>query len=82
MKKILFTIALIITMGVTATAQSDGFFRSYCDNDYTNRTEDNTFILPSSHGTDYDYDSAPLGSGLLILTALGAGYALKKKRKS
>ena len=78
MKKILLAIALIITIGVTANAQSDGFFRSYCDNDYTNRTEDNYFILPNAHGTNSDYDSAPLGSGLLILTALGAGYALKK----
>ena len=82
MKKILLSIALIITMGVTATAQSDGFFRSYCDTEYTNRTNDNTFVLPNAHGTNSDYDSAPLGSGLFILTALGAGYALKKKRKS
>ena len=82
MKKILLAIALIITLGVTATAQSDGFFKSYGNNDYTNRTDDNIFVLPDAHDTNYDYDSAPLGSGLLILTILGAGYALKKKRKS
>lgn len=81
MKKILFTIAILMTMAFCANAQSDGFFRSYGNNDYTNRTNDNTFILPNAHGTDYDYDSAPLGSGLLILTALGAGYAVKRKRK-
>ena len=81
MKKILFTIALIITMGVTANAQSDGFFRSYDNNDNTNRTEGNHFVLPNAHDTNSDYDSAPLGSGLLILTALGAGYAIKRRKK-
>ena len=81
MKKILLAIALIITMGVTANAQSDGFFRSYDNNDNTNRTEGNTFVLPNAHDTNSDYDSAPLGSGLLILTALGAGYAIKRRNK-
>ena len=81
MKKILFTIALIITMGVTANAQSDGFFRSYDNNDNTNRTEGNHFVLPNAHDTNSDYDSAPLSSGLLILTALGAGYAIKRRNK-
>ena len=80
MKKILLTIALIITMGVTASAQSDGFFRSYSDNDYTNRVEENTFVLPNAHGTNSDYNFAPLSSGLLIITALGAGYAISRKR--
>ena len=82
MKKILFTIALLMIMVFCATAQSDGFFRSYGNNDYTNRTNDNTFVLPNAHDTNNDYDSAPLGGGLLILNTLGAGYALKKKRKS
>ena len=83
MKKILFTIALIITIGFTATAQyTDGFFNDW-DNglDRTGTGNDIGFVLPSSHGNGLDTPSAPLGPGFLILTALGAGYALKKKRE-
>ena len=82
MKRIISTLAILMTMVFCANAQSDGFFRSYDNNDNANRTNGNTFVLPNAHDTNSDYDSAPLGSGLLILTALGAGYALKKKRKS
>ena len=83
MKKILFAITLTITLGLTATAQyRDGFFNDW-DNgfDRTGTGNDIGFVLPSSHGNGLDTPSAPLGSGLLILTALGAGYALKKKRE-
>ena len=82
MKKILFTIVLTITLGLTATAQyTDGFFNDW-DNgfDRTGTGNDIGFVLPANHGNGLDTPSAPLGSGLLILTALGAGYALKKKR--
>ena len=83
MKKILFAIALIITLGFTATAQySDGFFNDW-DNgfDRTGIGNEIGFVLPASHGNGLDTPSAPLSSGLLIFTALGAGYALKKKHK-
>ena len=86
MKKILFAIALIITLGLTASAQfntnTDAFFNDW-DNDL-NRTgigSDIGFVLPINHGFGIDTPSTPLGSGLLVLTALGAGYALKKKHK-
>ena len=81
MKKILFAITLIITLSLTATAQySDGFFNDW-DNglDRTGTGNEIGFVLPTSHGNGLDTPSAPIGSGLLILTALGAGYALKKK---
>ena len=83
MKKILFAITLTITLGLTATAQySDGFFNDW-DNgfDRTGTGNEIGFVLPASHGNGLDTPSAPLGSGLLILTALGAGYALKKKHE-
>ena len=82
MKKILFTIALTITLGLTASAQfninTDAFFNDW---EQSERLMDGgfSFVLPASHGFDEDTPSAPLGSGLLVLTALGAGYALKKK---
>lgn len=89
MKKILFTIAIVLTIGLTANAQGkrDGFFGTYSNNDiYGNRDAgiilDNTTAqpgLPTILGSTTDA-TAPLGSGLLILTALGAGYALTRKR--
>ena len=81
MKKILLAIALVFVMTLGAAAQTDGLFNDRSANDFGNREEESGFVMPSLHGTNYDFDSAPLGSGLLILTALGAGYALKKKRK-
>ena len=79
MKKLLFATALIIMMGLTSNAQNDGFFNSY-NNDDIYRGLDDNLVLPNAHGTGNDYN-APLGSGLLILTALGAGYAVKCRRK-
>lgn len=84
MKKILFAIALIITLGLTASAQySDGFFNDW-DNglDRTGTGNEIGFVLPSNHGYGVDTPSAPIGSGLLVLTALGAGYAVARRRKN
>ena len=79
MRKIFLTIAILMTIAFCANAQSDSYFRSYGNDVYTERTGGSDFILPNAHGTNGDYDSAPLGSGLLILTALGAGYAVARK---
>ena len=84
MKKILFAITLTITLGLTATAQySDGFFNDW-DNgfDRTGTGNEIGFVLPTNHGFGEDTPAAPLGSGLVILGALGAGYAVARKRKS
>ena len=83
MKKLLFTIALLITLSVATNAQKDGFF-SWNGNDEDDIYRDVTtsgLVLPSTHGTGVDYNSTPIGSGLLVLTALGAGYALKRTKK-
>ena len=85
MKKILFTIALIITLSLTASAQfninTDAFFNDW---EQSERLMDGgfSFVLPASHGFGEDTPSAPLGSGLLVLTALGARYAVARKRYS
>ena len=85
MKKFLFTIALTITLGLTASAQfninTDAFFNDW---EQSERLMDGgfSFVLPASHGFGEDTPSAPLGSGLLVLTALGAGYAVARKRYS
>ena len=80
MKKFFLTIALLMFMGFCGKAQNDVFFKwSEVDND-TYRDIDNgvNFSLPTAHGLDNDAE-APLGSGLLVLTVLGAGYMMKKK---
>ena len=86
MKKILFAIALTITLSLTASAQfndTDGFFNnSWGENNRYDSGDGFSFVLPSLHGFGEDTPSAPLGSGLLILGALGAGYAVARKRKS
>ena len=84
MKKILFTIALVITMVFSVNAQ-DGFFRSDSGDDNGTRTSSISGTLPALPGggvgkQDKD-QAAPLGSGLLVLMALGAGYAAYKKRR-
>ena len=86
MKKFLFSIALTITLGLTASAQfninTDGFFNNWDDNDDRFSDAGLSFVLPANHGFGQDTPSAPLGSGLLVLTALGAGYAVARKRYS
>ena len=82
MKKILLTIALVMTLGFGAKAQiglTDAFFNDWAQSDLM---RDITLIsLPNEHGLSEDV-TAPLGSGLIILTALGAGYAVSRRRNS
>ena len=84
MKKILFTIAIVFMMVLGANAQTDGFFMESGSGNSGNRT-DISGTLPRLPGdgvgaTDND-QPAPLGSGLLVLVALGAGYAIKRCRE-
>ena len=76
MKKIVFTLAITLGLAFGASAQSDGFFSDYSMNDGS-RSNDDLPELPQGGMTG---NQSPLGSGLLILTALGAGYALSKRR--
>ena len=78
MKKILITLAIIITMVLGASAQ-DGFFR---ESSGGGSRDTDMPMTPSGYpGQISGNFDAPLGSGLLIFTALGAGYALSRKRK-
>ena len=81
MKKIFLAIAIVFMVNFGAKAQSDGFFRDGGMDNYSGRTESQTPLVPSGQvGTIHD-TNAPLGSGLLILTAMGAGYALVRRKK-
>ena len=82
MKKLLFTIVLLITLSVATNAQNDGFFNWNNNYDADERLTGIEFSLPNGHGDINDHNAVPVGSGLLILTALGAGYAIKCRRKN
>ena len=83
MKKIIFAIAIVLTLGMTANAQGqkDAFVDSW-DNSRGDWGGAIDLLLPTGAigGTD-NQSGTPLGSGLLVLTALGAGYAVARKRK-
>lgn len=74
---------LIVGLSMNVNAQSDGFFRYQ----YEYREEDDEWnmliVLPNEHGLDYNYpaDSAPIGTGLLLLSGMGLAYANCRKRK-
>lgn len=85
MKKILLVFAIVMAMIIGVNAQSDGFFRG---GDYDDGSRSGTGLssvtpmLPGGGVAHYDTDqpAAPLGSGLLILSALGGAYLLRKKK--
>ena len=84
MKKIIFALTLVLTIGLCANAQRNGRDSFFNDWDDVSNGLDRTGIglptLPTTHGYEDDFN-APLGSGLLVLTALGAGYAVTRRKK-
>ena len=92
MKKLVFTLAIVLTMGLGAYAQYDEdkfgiqpwFGTSLLGRDGNSiemRDRDDTpLLLPGEHGLDSDYDG-PLGSGIVVLLGLGGAYLLGKRRK-
>ena len=88
MKKAILTLSIILGIALSASAQWGGglFGRgAVTEEEYYGASyregEGSLLSLPTSHGTSDDV-SAPLGSGLLILTAMGAGYAAIRRKKS
>ena len=84
MKKILFAISFVTMMTIGANAQRDGFFSGY-DNIDENRIGGGVPTIPygaNVGGITGDVPAnTPLGSGLLILGALGAGYAVARRKR-
>ena len=82
MKKIFLILALVFSMSFNLFAQTDGFFSAY--NDPYNRISDPNDVglnMPSGTLGSTTNEPASVGCGLLILTALGAGYAIRKRDK-
>ena len=84
MKKILFAIAIVLTISFTANAQgkNDAFVTEWGSGTRTWGDDALGLLIPTGAiGGSNDDQPLPLGSGLLVLTALGAGYAVARKRK-
>ena len=89
MKKQIITIAIILGIGLTALAQGDNhqggmFQRGTSDKEYygSGWRDGETPLLPAlpQHGSN-ENANAPLGTGVALLTALGAAYLVGKKRR-
>lgn len=88
MKKTLFTLAIVLGLGLTAFADGGGLFqRGAMPAQETGifgkgRTATGVPSLPL-HNLEGDQDAdAPVGTGIIILTTLGGAYLLGKKRKA
>lgn len=85
MKKTLITIVILLGLSLGAFAQGGLFgYGAVSDEGYYNAGTRNehsgsSFFLPNEHGSEGD-QSAPLGSGALLLIGFGAAYALKQRK--
>ncbi|MCR5036676.1 MAG: hypothetical protein K6A73_05080 [Bacteroidales bacterium] len=81
MKKILFAIVIVMMLGMTVNAQRDGFFSNYDNYNREGGSDPVPGIVFPEHNDTNDANDTPLGTGLLVLTALGAGYAVARKKR-
>ena len=82
MKKLALTIAIVLGLSMTTFADGGGLFQR--GNTPENSQEGTSLRgdgpgLPG-HGSQTD-EPAPLGSGIVLLTALGATYGIAKKHR-
>ena len=81
MKKIIVTLALVIALSVCGAAKEypqfgdGGLFQR---GEKVEKTDEKVYGLPAQGETDNQ--SAPIGSGIAVLTTLGAAYLVGKKR--
>ena len=80
MKKIALTLAIVLGLGLTTFADPNGgglFMRG--EEEQGNNRDGGTPALPI-HGQSGN-QNAPLGTGIVLLTTLGAAYLVGKKRR-
>ena len=81
MKKLALTLAIVLGLSMTTFAEGGGLFQR--GNTPGQKAGTNSgLVTPSlpNHGGDENAD-APLGTGIAVLTALGAAYLVGKKRR-
>ena len=80
MKKLTLTIAILLGLSTTTFADPNGgglFHRG--EDTGVNRTD--IFPMLPTHNETTNQDATPLGSGIVLLTALGTAYLVGKKRR-
>ena len=82
MKKIAMTIAIVLGLGMTTFADGGGLFNRGAEPEQNNGVYGNRTVTPMlpNHGQTTNQDATPLGTGIVVLTALGAAYLVGKKR--
>ncbi|MBQ3950907.1 MAG: hypothetical protein II661_10575 [Bacteroidales bacterium] len=80
MKKLLLTIAIILGTGLISFADPNGGGVFQRGNEPTRLGRENTPPALPTHGKETN-QPAPLGTGVMVLTALGAAYLVGKKRR-
>ena len=79
MKKTIMTLAIVLGLSMTTFADGGGLFQRGNTPEKENVYGTRGPNLPG-HGEEGDGD-APLGTGIAVLTALGAAYLVGKKRR-
>ena len=77
-------LSMIMTLGLVMPmmAQTDNFFKSNNEDIYENRDGEGTSITGNNITNQQFGQTVPVGSGLLIMVAAGAGYAVARRRRS
>ena len=88
MKKLIMTIAIVLSLGTMAFAQDvevyeeRGLFGMGKESTIFGAKAGEDALLLPDHGMTEDQDAdSPLGTGIALLTALGAAYLVGKRRK-
>ena len=84
MKKILLTILVAVSVALTANAQGsyDGFFSTGSESNNRQGSTVEWGALPNVPNTGaYSNQSAPLGTGVLLLAGMSVAYALRRKKE-
>ncbi len=84
MKKFIIAISILVALGLNVNAQNYQYYSGNTDGFFTSptsgyRTENETPGLPMFDALGNQ--SAPLGSGWLLLAGMGVGYAMLKRKK-
>ena len=82
MKKLIITTAIVLGLGLTSFASPNGGGALGRGESTDQGNREGTLFAPKlpAHGQDNN-QSAPLGSGVFVLTALGTAYLIGKRHK-
>ena len=81
MKKLALTFAIVLGLSMTTFAEGGGLFQRGGEPEGNEMyTRGSGFPGVPGHGESDNQEATPLGTGIAVLTALGAAYLVGKKR--